>query len=90
MCRQFFTIYEWCHCEEDSGHELCAARRRDMCPGTSIETVHMQCFCNQHASKGFKSEKKAQKPSGSSIDEKQSFTPRRKWYQICGGRSRTY
>ncbi|KAE8148394.1 hypothetical protein BDV25DRAFT_158352 [Aspergillus avenaceus] len=87
MCRQFFTIYEWCHCEEDTGHELCAARRRDNCPGTSIETVHMQCFCNQHASKGFKSEKKAKK---SSIDEKGPYVPRRKWYQICVGRSRTY
>ncbi|OQE80590.1 hypothetical protein PENNAL_c0045G08012 [Penicillium nalgiovense] len=61
MCRQYFTLYEWCQCEEDAGNSVCAAHRRNGCPGVSIETVHMYCFCNSHATRGFKSEKETRK-----------------------------
>lgn len=92
MCRQYFTLYAWCQCEEDAGHEVCGGRRHERCPGTSIETVYMQCFCNVHATKGFKSEKKSSKKRASleGPDEKDPFTPRRKWYQLLGMRSRTF
>ncbi|EKV15973.1 hypothetical protein PDIG_23280 [Penicillium digitatum PHI26] len=61
MCRQYFTLYEWCQCEEDAGNSVCAAHRRNGCPGVSVETVHMHCFCNSHATHGFKSEKETRK-----------------------------
>lgn len=95
MCRQYFTLYEWCHCEEDAGHTVCAAHRRNNCPGVSIETVHMHCFCNLHATRNFKTEKQTQKEektrrrSQESLDEKAS-TGRRwyQWYQWRGLRLR--
>ncbi|KAL5360128.1 hypothetical protein BJX96DRAFT_149812 [Aspergillus floccosus] len=91
MCRQFFTLYEWCQCEEDAGQEVCGGHIQAGCPGTSIETIHMQCFCNLHATKGFKSEKKSKKRSSlEGPSEKGAFSPRRKWYQVLGMRSRTF
>lgn len=98
MCRQYFTLYEWCHCEEDAGQTVCAGHRRNSCPGISIETVHMHCFCNSHATRGFKTEKKtrkeerSQRRSQDSLDEKMSLGSlgRRwyQWYQWRGLRSR--
>ncbi|KAJ5207069.1 hypothetical protein N7491_002299 [Penicillium cf. griseofulvum] len=86
MCRQYFTLYEWCQCEEDAGNNVCAAHRRNSCPGISVETVHMHCFCNSHATRGFKSENETRKKenkvrrrSQDSLDEKNSL--RRRWYQ---------
>ncbi|KAJ6079999.1 hypothetical protein N7467_009752 [Penicillium canescens] len=95
MCRQYFTFYEWCQCEEDAGQSVCAGHRRNNCPGVSIETVHMHCFCNGHATQGFKSEKqtrkeenKAGRRSQDSMDEKASFGRRWfQWYQWRGLRS---
>ncbi|KAL3410667.1 hypothetical protein V8F44DRAFT_268077 [Aspergillus fumigatus] len=97
MCRQYYTQYAWCQCAEDSGQSLCAARKRNGCQGVSIETVHMQCFCHHHATKGFKSEKKMKKSNrnsevgstDSSLEEKTS-TLSRKWYKLRGLRSRTF
>ncbi|EAW13363.1 uncharacterized protein ACLA_054100 [Aspergillus clavatus NRRL 1] len=97
MCRQYYTFYTWCQCEVDAGQNLCVAFKRNDCEGLSIETVHMHCFCNHHASKGFKSEKKSKKPkrssagssAGFSLEEKSSTTSR-KWYQFRGLRSRTF
>ncbi|KAJ5966412.1 hypothetical protein N7481_013126 [Penicillium waksmanii] len=104
MCRQHFTVYEWCHCESDAGYSVCGGARRDSCPGVSIETVHMHCFCNSHASRGFKTEKKSLKQedkwrrrsqqsqassSSGSLDEKSSLGRRfSQWYQWRGLRSR--
>ncbi|OQE11806.1 hypothetical protein PENVUL_c002G07311 [Penicillium vulpinum] len=88
MCRQYFTLYEWCQCEEDAGNSVCAAHRRKGCAGVSVETVHMHCFCNSHATRGFKSEKETRKKenkarrSQDSLDEKDSFG--RRWYQCFG------
>ncbi|CAI7662084.1 unnamed protein product [Penicillium glandicola] len=86
MCHQYFTLYEWCQCEENSGNNVCAAHRRNGCPGISVETVHMHCFCDSHATRGFKSEKQTRKKenklrrrSEDSLDEKDSL--RRRWYQ---------
>ncbi|KAJ5778314.1 hypothetical protein N7520_001560 [Penicillium odoratum] len=86
MCRQYFTLYEWCHCEEAAGNSVCTGQRRNSCTGISIETVHMHCFCNAHAAKGFKTEKKTRKEeekmrrrSQESLDEKSSLG--RRWYQ---------
>ena len=95
MCRQYYTLYAWCHCEEDAGQSVCSGQRRNSCPGISVETVHMHCFCNSHASKGFKTEKKSRKQedkwrrrsqqsqtsssSSGSLDEKASMG--RRWYQ---------
>lgn len=96
MCRQYYTLYEWCQCEEDAGNSVCAGVRRSSCPGVSVETVHMQCFCNSHATRGFKSEKQTRKAenktrrrSQESLDEKASFGRRwYQWYQWRGLRSR--
>ncbi|KAL2005893.1 hypothetical protein VTN00DRAFT_10386 [Thermoascus crustaceus] len=61
MCRQYFTIYEWCKCQEDAGKVHCAGYRKGGCPGVDTETVHMQCFCNIHATTDWISEHKAKK-----------------------------
>lgn len=61
MCRQYFTIYEWCKCQEDAGKVLCAGYRKGGCPGVNTETVHMQCFCNIHATTDWISEHRARK-----------------------------
>ncbi|KAJ5201692.1 uncharacterized protein N7498_006355 [Penicillium cinerascens] len=79
MCRQYFTLYEWCHCEEDAGNSVCSGHRRNSCPGISIETVHMHCFCNSHATRSFKSVNQTKKVGQDSMDEKASF--RRRWFQ---------
>ncbi|KAJ6015675.1 hypothetical protein N7540_010266 [Penicillium herquei] len=86
MCRQYYTLYEWCHCEEDGGQSVCSGHRRNSCPGISIETVHMHCFCHTHATRGFKTEKQTRKEaeknrrrSQESLDEKSSLG--RRWYQ---------
>ncbi|GIK07870.1 hypothetical protein Aspvir_003539 [Aspergillus viridinutans] len=97
MCRQYYTQYAWCQCAEEAGQSLCAARKRNGCQGVSIETVHMQCFCQYHATRGFKSEKKTKKSkrnsedgsTDSSLQEKSSAISR-KWYQFRGLRARTF
>ncbi|KAL1998938.1 hypothetical protein VTN02DRAFT_5321 [Thermoascus thermophilus] len=61
MCRQYFTVYEWCKCQEDAGKVLCSGYRKGSCPGVNTETVHMQCFCNVHAKADWISEHKAKK-----------------------------
>ncbi|KAJ5225212.1 hypothetical protein N7468_006437 [Penicillium chermesinum] len=97
MCRQYYTLYEWCHCEEEAGQSACAGQHRSSCPGVSVETVHMQCFCHSHATRGFKSEKKTRRQeekklrrqSQESFDEKSSFGRRwYQWYQWRGLRAR--
>ncbi|KAJ5895375.1 hypothetical protein N7495_007066 [Penicillium taxi] len=88
-------MYEWCQCEEDAGQSICAGYRRNTCAGVSIETVHMHCFCNSHATRGFKSEKKSRKQdekirrrSEDSMDERASLGRRLyQWYQWRGIRS---
>ncbi|RAL13662.1 uncharacterized protein BO97DRAFT_342210 [Aspergillus homomorphus CBS 101889] len=96
MCQQYFTIYSWCHCEEAAGEHYCTERNRDSCSSIDVKTVHMQCFCHLHATRGFKSERKCRKHErkqerkrlGSS-SEKSSLEPRRKWYHFHF-RSRTF
>lgn len=63
MCCQYFMVYEWCRCEEDAGQQLCSSRNNEnnYCPETSIQLVHMHCFCYGHATHGFKSERKLRK-----------------------------
>ena len=94
MCRQYLTLYVFCQCEEDAGHHACADRKRSDCPGVSIETVYMQCFCNAHATKGFKTEKQSGRKKRGSLEgsgEKISFSLRRKWNQhMVALRSRTF
>ncbi|KKK14590.1 hypothetical protein P175DRAFT_0439589 [Aspergillus ochraceoroseus IBT 24754] len=77
MCRQYLTLYSWCHCEEDAGYQACSARKENGCPGTAVETVHMQCFCNVHATKKFQTEKQAlKKKSRSSLSSRSSRNSR--------------
>ncbi|OJJ33172.1 hypothetical protein ASPWEDRAFT_115404 [Aspergillus wentii DTO 134E9] len=89
MCRQYFTMYEWCQCEEDAGQTLCTSRKQQSCPGISIETVHMQCFCHTHSTKGWKNEstmkrkdKLLKRRSDTTMNEKSTRSPRR-WYHLC-------
>lgn len=56
MCQQYYTIYDWCSCEQMAGNALCSSNIDHDCPGVSIETAHMYCFCNWHATKGWKTE----------------------------------
>ncbi|OJJ46379.1 hypothetical protein ASPZODRAFT_32645, partial [Penicilliopsis zonata CBS 506.65] len=77
MCRQYLTFYEWCRCEEDSGHTSCASGRSQRCRGVSIETVHMHCFCNTHATtkwvteeKGFKRDRQQKRRAEQAAGEK--------------------
>lgn len=97
MCLQSDTIYIWCKCEEtDHNPSLCSASRRNTCPGLTVETVYMHCYCNFHATKPFKSEKKGRKAeekhkrrqSQDSLDsasEKSSLRRRLyQWYQWRG------
>ncbi|KAL3460527.1 hypothetical protein BJX64DRAFT_290177 [Aspergillus heterothallicus] len=61
MCRQFLTLY-WCQCEEDAGQQTCGVGKpNENCPGIEYETARMQCFCNNHATKKFMTEKKHKK-----------------------------
>ena len=82
MCHQTFTVYEWCQCEESAGNATCAGHSGQDCPGLSIEAVRMYCFCQWHASKSWKTEKKVRKlekkskKNRSSMSEK-SLVPKR-------------
>ncbi|KAL4877300.1 hypothetical protein BJY04DRAFT_222245 [Aspergillus karnatakaensis] len=82
MCQQYLTLYDWCQCEVDSGHKTCGAGKPNAeCEGTSFETVRMQCFCNNHATKKFLTEKKHQrKLSRSSTSSTSSGSSRNSRY----------
>ncbi|KAL2832417.1 hypothetical protein BDW59DRAFT_139211 [Aspergillus cavernicola] len=72
MCRQYLTQY-WCQCELDAGYQTCSSSMQNSgCPQLAYETVHMQCFCNSHATKKFKTEKQHQKKSRSSLSSTDS------------------
>ncbi|KAJ5480911.1 hypothetical protein N7539_006805 [Penicillium diatomitis] len=92
MCRQYYTLFAWCSCEEDAGYTPCTGLRLNNCRGVSIETVHMHCFCNSHATRGFKTQKeirkeerKIRRQSQDSLGEKASLGRRLyQWYQWKG------
>lgn len=61
MCRKYLTFYKWCECSEEAGDSTCSEVRRNSCPGVSVETVYMQCYCNSHATRSFDSVRKTLK-----------------------------
>ncbi|KAL3475300.1 hypothetical protein BJX99DRAFT_229997 [Aspergillus californicus] len=84
MCRQHLTQY-WCQCEQDAGYEACGSGTQiDGCPELTYDTVYMQCFCNSHATKKFKTEKKHQrherKKSRSSLSSNDTASSRNSRY----------
>ncbi|KAL2796479.1 hypothetical protein BJX66DRAFT_335974 [Aspergillus keveii] len=75
MCRQFLTLYDWCQCEEDAGQRTCGVGKpNDDCAGIEYETARMQCFCNNHATKKFMTEKKHKRKQSRSSTASSSST----------------